>query len=153
MVSRWGHFFVLSQFSHSVMSNSLWPHKSQHARPPCPSPIPGVHSNSCPLSRWCHPAISSCVVPFSSCPNHALPILPESLPHKSFSTVLCPAQQIEICWLYSHDSLWAGTHRRFEGGKQGIFPCLLLYFSHLLLITPQSHFLPDWSFFPSSTSH
>ena len=51
------------------MSNSLRPHESQHARPPCPSPTPGVYSNTCPLSRWCHPAISSSVVPFSSCPQ------------------------------------------------------------------------------------
>ena len=51
------------------MSDSLWPHESQHARPPCPSPTSGVHSNSCPSSRWCHPAISSSVVPFSSCPQ------------------------------------------------------------------------------------
>ena len=52
-----------------VMSNSLRPHKSQHARPPCPSQTPGIYSNSCPLSRWCHPAISSSVVPFSSRPQ------------------------------------------------------------------------------------
>ena len=51
------------------MSNSLWPHESQHARPPCPSPTPRVHSDSCPRSQWCHPAISSSVVPFSSCPQ------------------------------------------------------------------------------------
>ena len=57
------------QFSHSVVSNSLWPHELQHARPPCPSPSPGVHSNSRPLSRWCHPAISCSVTPFSSCPQ------------------------------------------------------------------------------------
>ena len=57
------------QFSHSVMSDSLWPHESQHARPPCPSPTPGVHSDSCPSSPWCHPAISSSVVPFSSRPQ------------------------------------------------------------------------------------
>ena len=56
------------QFSGSVVSDSLWPHESQNARPPQPSPTPGVHSNSCPLSLWCHPAISSSVVPFSSCP-------------------------------------------------------------------------------------
>ena len=55
------------QFSRSVMSNSLRPHESQHARPPCPSPNPRVHSNSRPSSWWCHPAISSSVVPFSSC--------------------------------------------------------------------------------------
>ena len=54
------------QFSHSVVSDSLWPHESQHARPPCPSPTPGVYSDSCPLSRWCHPITSSSVVPFSS---------------------------------------------------------------------------------------
>ena len=57
------------QFSRSVVSDSLRPHESQHARPPCPSPTPRVHSNSCPLSRWCHPAISASVVPFSSCPQ------------------------------------------------------------------------------------
>ena len=57
------------QFSRSVVSDSLQPHESQHTRPPCPSPTPGVHSNSCPSSWWCHPAISSSVVPFSSCPQ------------------------------------------------------------------------------------
>ena len=57
------------QFSHSVMSDSLWPHESQHARPPCPSPTPKVHPDSRPSSQWCHPAISSSVVPFSSCPQ------------------------------------------------------------------------------------
>ena len=61
--------FTSVQFSHSVVSSSLRPHESQHTRPPCPSPTPGVHSNSGPSSRWCHPAISSSVVPFSSCPN------------------------------------------------------------------------------------
>ena len=54
------------QFSCSVVSDSLWPHEPQHARPPCPSPTPGVHPNSCPLSRWCYPTISSSVGPFSS---------------------------------------------------------------------------------------
>ena len=56
------------QFSHSVVSYSLRPHELQHARPPCPSPTPGVYPNSCPLSQCCHPTISSSVVPFSSCP-------------------------------------------------------------------------------------
>ena len=59
----------ICQFSRSVVSDSLWPHEPQHARPPCPSPAPGVHPNSCPSSWWCHPAISSSVVPFSSCPQ------------------------------------------------------------------------------------
>ena len=57
------------QFSRSVVSDSLWPHEPQHTRPPCPSPTPGVYSNSCPSSRWWHPAISSSVIPFSSCPQ------------------------------------------------------------------------------------
>ena len=57
------------QFSRSVVSDSLRPHGPQHARPPCPSPTPGVHPNPCPLSWWCHPAISSSVIPFSSCPQ------------------------------------------------------------------------------------
>ena len=57
------------QFSRSVVSNSLQPHESQHARPPCPSPTPKVHSDSHPSSRWCHSAISSSVTPFSSCPQ------------------------------------------------------------------------------------
>ena len=57
------------QFSRSVVSDSLQPHESKHARPPCPSPIPRVHSDSRPSSPWCHPAISSSVIPFSSCPQ------------------------------------------------------------------------------------
>ena len=64
------------QFSHSVVSDSLRPHESQHTRPPCPSPTPGLHSDSRPSSQWCHPAISSSVIPFSSCP--------QSLPASSF---------------------------------------------------------------------
>ena len=61
--------FSSVQFSHSVVSDSLRPHELQHARPPCPSPTPGVHPNPCPLSWWCHPTISSSVVPFFSCPQ------------------------------------------------------------------------------------
>ena len=64
------HLIIVSdQISCSVMSDSLQPHESQHARPPCPSPTPRVYSNSCPSSLWCHPAISSSLVPFSSCPQ------------------------------------------------------------------------------------
>ena len=59
----------LVQFSHSVVSDSLWPHELQHTRPPCPSPTPRVHPNPRPLCQWCHPTISSSVVPFSSCPQ------------------------------------------------------------------------------------
>ena len=65
------HQFSSAQFSHSVVSNSLRPHGPQHVRPPCPSPTPGVHLNPCPLSRWCHPTISSC---------HPLLLLPSIFP-------------------------------------------------------------------------
>ena len=71
----WLRFVIFStclssvKFSRSVVSDSLRPHELQHARPPCPSPTPGVYPNPCPLSRWCHPRISSSVVPFSSCPQ------------------------------------------------------------------------------------
>ena len=74
---------VLSdQISRSVVFDSLRPHESQHARPPCPSPTPGVHLDSRPSSQWCHPAISSSVIPFSSCPQ-SLPAS-ESFPSESF---------------------------------------------------------------------
>ena len=66
------------------MSNPFWPHELQHTRPPCPSPTPGVHSNSRPSGQWCHPAISSSVVPFSSCPQ-SLPVS-ESFPMSQLST-------------------------------------------------------------------
>ena len=72
------------QFSRSVVSDSLGPHESQHARPPCPSSTSGVHSDSCPLSQWCYPAISSSVVPFSSC-RQSLPAS-ESFPMSQLFT-------------------------------------------------------------------
>ena len=61
--------FSSVQFIHSVVSDSLWPHEPQQARPPCPSPTPRVHPNPCPSCQWCHPTVSSSVVPFSSCPQ------------------------------------------------------------------------------------
>ena len=66
------HWFSSVQFSRSVVSDTLWPHELQHTRPPCPSPTPRVHSDSRPLSQWCHPAISPSVIPFSSCPQSLL---------------------------------------------------------------------------------
>ena len=66
--------FSSVQFSHSVVSDYLWPHEFHHIRPPCPSPTPGVHPDSHPLSQWCHPVIPFSVVPFSSCPQ-SLPAL------------------------------------------------------------------------------
>ena len=94
--------FSSVQFSRSVVSDSLRPHESQHARPPCPSPAPRVHSDSHPLSQWCHPAISSSVVPFSFCPQ-PLPAS-ESFPmsqlrmrwpkYWSFSFSIIPSKEI-----------------------------------------------------------
>ena len=74
--------FSSVHFSHSVVSDSLQPRESQHARPPCPSPTPRVQANSCPSNQWCHPAISSSVIPFSSCPQ-SLPAS-ESFPISQF---------------------------------------------------------------------
>ena len=85
------------QFSHSVVSDSLWPHELQHARSPCPSPTPGIRPESCPSSRWCHPAISSSVVPFSSCPQS----LPAS---ESF-----PMSQ-EVSYYWWESGLWRNWH-------------------------------------------
>ena len=108
--------FSWVQFSCSVMSDFLWPHESQHARPPCPSPTSGVHSNSCLSSQWCHPAISSSVVPFS-CPQ-SLPAS-ESFPmsqlcmrwpkYWSFSFSIIPSKEIpglifRMDWLISLQS-------------------------------------------------
>jgi len=92
------------QFSRSVVSNSLRPHESQHSRPPCPSPTPGIHPDSRSSSQWCHPAISASVVPFSSCPQ-SLPAS-ESFPmsqhfawntspkYWSFSLSIIPSKEI-----------------------------------------------------------
>ena len=84
---------ALSQFSHSVVSYSPWPHELQHTRLPCPSPTSRVHPNSCPSSRWCHPAISSSVVPFSSCP--------QSFPVSVFSNELTLRMRWPKYWSFS----------------------------------------------------
>ena len=113
MVSCWllkiGHdriIYTISsvQFSHSVVSDSLRPHESQHARPPCPSPTPGVHSNLCPSSRWCHPAISSSVVPFSTCPQF-LPAL-ESFSNESTLPMRWPKY-----WSFSYSISPSNEHQ------------------------------------------
>ena len=106
------------QFS---LSDSLWPHESQHARPPCPSPTPGVYPSPCPSSRWCHPAISSSVVPFSSCPH---------LSQHQFSF------QFQLSYSVLSDSLWAHElqHARppcslpTPGGHPN--PCPLIWWCH-----------------------
>ena len=84
----------VSQFSCSVVSDSLRPHESQHPRTPCPSPTSRVHPNSCPLSQWCHPAISSSVDPFSSCPQ-SLPAS-ESFPMSQLFTSGGPSTGVSV---------------------------------------------------------
>ena len=101
-VEDFASLYLSVQFSHSVVSDSLGPHESQHTRPPCPSPSPGVHSNSHPSSWWYHPAISSSVVPFSSCPQSlaASVFSNESILHMrwpkywSFSFSIIPSKKI-----------------------------------------------------------
>ena len=94
------------QFSRSVVSNSLQPHQSQHARPPCPSPTPGVHPKSCASSQWCHPAISSSVVPFSSCP--------QSLPASGSS----PMSQLFACIISGNENKYTPFGRQFDSIRQ-----------------------------------
>ena len=93
------------QFSHSVVSDSLWYHESQHARPTCLSPTPGVHSNSRPSSRWCHPAISSSVIPFSSCP--------QSLPASVFSNESTLCMKWPKYWSFSFSIIPSKEHPGF----------------------------------------
>ena len=90
------------QFSRSVMSDSLQPHNPQHARPPCPSPIPGVHPNPCPLSWWRHSTISFSVVPFSSCP--------QSLPASVFSNELTLHMRWPKYWSFSFSIVASKEH-------------------------------------------
>ena len=92
------------QFSHSVLSDSLRPHGMQHTRLPCPSPISGAYSNSCSLSRWCHPTISSSVVPFSSCPQ-SFPVS-GSFPRVSFSQQV--AEVLEFQFQHQSSNEYSG---------------------------------------------
>ena len=97
--------FSSFQFSRSVVSNSLQPHESQHARPPCSSPSPGVHSDSCPSSQWCHPAISSSVIPFFPCP--------QSLPASVFSNESTLRMRWPKYWSFSFSIIPSkGKHKR-----------------------------------------
>ena len=91
------------QFSGSVLSDSLWPHELQHVRPHCPSPTPGVHSNSCPSSRWSHPAISSSVIPFSSC----LQSLPR---HQSLFQWVNSSHDVAKYWSFSFSIIPSKEH-------------------------------------------
>ena len=104
-VPEWIHVCISVQsvqFSRSVMSDSLWPHGLQNTRPPCPSPTPGVHSNSCPSSWWCHPTISSAVVPFSSRPQY----FPESGSFHMSQLFTSGGENIWWCWVSASTSVF-----------------------------------------------
>ena len=99
------------QFSHSVVSDSLQPHEPQHVRPPCPSPTPEVHPNSCQLSWWCHPTISSSVIPFSSCPQSFLAsgsLKWVSSSHQVAKVLEFHLQHQSLQWKPRTDLLWDG---------------------------------------------
>ena len=125
------YFFTSVSFSHSVVSDSLWPHGLQHAKLPCPSPTPRAHSDSCPLSQWCHPTISSSVIPFSSC----LQPFPASgsFPVSQFFTIRWPK-----CWSFSFDISPSNEYSRLISFRidwfdllavQGTFKSLLQHHS------------------------
>jgi len=118
--------FSSVQFSRSVVSNSLQSHESQHARPPYPSPTPVVHSNSCPSSRWCHPAISSSGIPFSSC-RQSLPAS-GSFPMRQLFTwggqsigVSALASVLPISTQDWYPSEWTGLISLQSKGLSGVF--------------------------------
>ena len=137
-------------FSHSVVSDYLRSHESQHARPPCPSPTPGVHSDSLPSSQWCHPATSSSVVPFSSCPQSIPPSIRvfsnESTlcmtwpKYRSFSFSIIPSK--EIPGLISFRMDWLDLL-----AVQGTLKSLLQHHSSKASILPRS------AFFTAQLSH
>ena len=143
-VIKYSHFllhsvqFSQNQFSRSVMSDSLRPSELQHARPPCPSPTPGVHSDSCPSSHWCDPAISSSVVPFSSCPQ-SLPASGSFPMSQLFAwggqSIVASAQHQSFHWL---DLL----------AVQGTLKSLLQHHSSKVSILRRSAFFPVLYFLP-----
>ena len=124
-----------------TMSDSLRPHESQHARPPCPSPTPGVYSNSCPSSWWCHPAISSSVIPFSSCPQ-SLPAS-ESFPMSQLFTR--GGQSIGVTGIQYSDEQFLETYSIYSYHKiLAIFPMLYSICFYLIL-----HLIVYTSYCPS----
>ena len=154
----------LVQFSHSVVSDSLQPHEPQHTRPPCPSPAPRVYPNPCPLSRWCHPTISSSVFPFSSFPQ-SFPA-PESFQwvsslhqvakYWSFSFSISPSN--EHLGLISFRMDWLdllavqGTLKsllQHHSSKTSVLQCLAFFIvqlSHPYMTTGKTIALTGWTF-------
>ena len=121
---RW----IMLLFSHSVVSNSSRPQALQHTRLPCPSPSPGVHSNPCPLSQWCHPTISSSVIPFSSCPQSFLAsqslLMSRLSSHQMTKVLEFQLQHHSFQWVFKTDLInW------FDLAIQGTLKSLLQHHS------------------------
>ena len=153
--------FSSVQFSCSVMSDSLRPHESQHARPPCPSPNPRAHPNSCASSQWCDPAISSSVIPFSSCPQ-SLPAsgsFPMKLPPNlvAYNDQFSSVQSLSHVWLFATPWIAARQASLSITNSQrslrlmsieSVMPSSHLILCRPLLLLPQ--FLPASESFPMS---
>ena len=118
------------------MSDSLRPHEPQHIRPPCPLPTPRVHPNPCPSSRWCHPTISSSVVPFSSC-SQSFPASGSFQMSQLFANIV-RSYYFSISWLCISDKLCLMVVRWLPGA-QGLYPLLLV------ILTERGWFSPDGS--------
>ena len=137
------------QFSHSVESDSLRPHEPQHTRPPCPSPTPGVHPNPRPLSRWCHPTISSSVIPFSSChqsfpasgsfPMNQLFALDGQSIGVSASTSVLPMNTQDWSPLG-----WTGWISLQSKGLSGVFSNTIVQKQNQLFCTPSLVIVKNW---------
>ena len=149
--------FISVQFSHWVMSNSLWPHGLQHARPPCPSPTLEVYSNSCPLSQWCHATISSSVVPFSSCLQSFPASRSSQMSQLSFSFSFSISPSNKYSGLISFRMDWLdlfdvqGTLKsllQYHSAKASILWCsalFILQFSHPHMTTGKTLVLTRWN--------
>ena len=124
------------QFSRSVVSDSLRPHESQHARPPCPSPTPGVYPNSCPSSQWCHPAISSSIVPFSSCP--------QSLPASVFSNDSTLCMMWPKYWSFSFSISLSSEHPGLISFRMDLLDLLAVQGTLQSLLQHHSQLFNTW---------
>ena len=143
------------QFSHSVVSDSLWPHGLQHARFPCPSPTSGAYSNSCPLTQWCHPTISFSVIPFSSC----LWSFPASRSFQMSQFFTSGGQSIGVSASASVLPMniqdwspleWTGWISLLSKGLSRVFSSTTAGFNNLLIGFPNSILDPQYPFSPQS---
>ena len=138
---RWCLMSVPTQFSsvQSLSCVSLWPHEPQHARPLCPSPTPGVYPNSCPLSGWCHPTISSSVVPFSSYPQS----FPASGPFPTSQLFISGSQILELPHLPMSIQGW------FPLGLHGLVSLLIKWLSRVFsntTVRSKHQFFDAWPY-------